>query len=237
MSYWGNFWISVNKRYERIKSSRWKSNTFQEIAGKIDVHELQSMHSMFEDIFDEDWDKVRDAINNENKKRFFQTIVDKTGSQLMTPFRYMARGAAGLVLLVTTYRVTKISDIMTEAHIQQIYNNEKIEEIEKNIEEKLDIKEKLDIEEKLDGSRSNVVVEAVNHEIRTRGGIISNFKTEGPSILLFLLLSGLVYYIEKMNGKMGGGMKKRKKQTRKSKKKGRRKSKRKVRRPRRRTRK
>ena len=140
MSIWGNFWISVNERYERIKSSRWKSNTFQEIAGEIDVHELQCMHSMVEDIFDEDWKKVGHAINNENKKRFFQTIVDKTGRQLMTPFRYMARGAAGLVLLATTYRVTKMSEIMTEAHIQQIYNNEKIEEIEKNIEKNQHVK-------------------------------------------------------------------------------------------------
>ena len=223
-----NFWKRVDNMYHALNYARRGGSSLGEEIEKSGemymnesyMHEFKSMSSMFEDIFndDEDWDKVRDAINDRQKRMFFRDIVTRataaTVGAIATPFKYMARASAGLALLATTRIVTQMGERVTEESIHRIYNQnaQQLEEIENKI--KGDFRR----------DQHNAVVNALEDEIPNRDDKI-NFKKEAPSILLFLLLSGFVYYIEKDN--MGSGMKKRKKQTRKSKRKGQRKSKRK----------
>ena len=81
-----------------------------------DVSELQRMGSELEELLSDEyqWEKVNNAIQNKKYKQYFLSMVNNGASSAVsiatTPFRYMARGVAGLVLLAVTDRATNMSE-------------------------------------------------------------------------------------------------------------------------------
>jgi hypothetical protein len=221
------FWNDVEDMYERVRGrSGSVSNAVDEeidkMVGRYDVddnvvRDFKTMTSKLEDIFNDDdgWVEAHHAIIYEKRKRYFKHIVTAGASGAVgvvtTPFKYMARAVAGFAFIGVARRASRGANVAI--------NDQQIAEIDEKLnnmdEDLVKIEEKLKIVRTKDDV--NDIVDIIpNEDVKSK----SKFKREAPSILLFLLLSGFVYYME--SGIRGGGMKKRKKQTRKSKRKGRR---------------
>ena len=220
------FFDKVSEMGNRLKGKKGKTfkheinNIMSENnINKSDENELRHMGSELEDLLNNtyEWEKVNNAIQNKKYKQYFLSMVNNGASSAVsiatTPFRYMARGAAGLVLLAVTDRATNMT-------VEQI-NESTLETIE-DIKNHTLAQQKSSVKPE---TYKEILKEEVNNKVdKLQVNKITKQKIirEVPSILLFLLLSFFVYYIEKASNRMGGGIKKRKKQTRKSKRKGRR---------------